>query len=252
MTKEEVMFLIRFICLIIQIVCFVVIIVCSIQTWICKREIQRIMNDKKNRPRKKKKFYFCQWLALHCRKPVVIVYGRRRSGKTFTVLQLVKKELKKKNRNIAVLCGKSSMAEFLYEESLHLNSDRNLKTANLDKDSRVIFYPTFDIKEAWRYGDVVPDILIADNCDDPVRFVGQHKYSTDHFANWNVKKVFITAIPMSNVCEQEFYDMLGKKNVKIFRWGLNCGPRLPKEFIREAKLKIKEADFNNEIKGECH
>lgn len=32
-------------------------------------------------------------------------------------------------------------------------------------------------------------------------------------------------------------------------WGLNCGPRLPKEFIREAKLKIKEADFNNEIKG---
>ena len=249
MTKEEVMFLIRFICLIIQIVCFVVIIVCSIRTWICKREIQRIMNDKKNRPRKKKKFYFCQWLALHCRKPVVIVYGRRRSGKTFTVLQLVKKELKKKNRNIAVLCGKSGMAEFLYEESLHLNSDRNSKIANSDKDSRVIFYPTFDIKEAWRYGDVVPDILIADNCDDPVRFVGQHKYSTDHFANWNVKKVFITAIPMSNVCEQEFYDMLGKKNVKIFRWGLNCGPRLPKEFIREAKLKMKEADFNNEIKG---
>lgn len=254
MTKEEVMFLIRFICLIIQIVCFVVIIVCSIRTWICKREIQRIVNNKKNRPRKKNKFYFCQWLALHCRKPVVIVYGRRRSGKTFTVLQLVKKEFKKKNRNIAVLCGNSSMARFLCDEFRYLNSDKvhfrsALKITNLDKDSCVTFYPTFDIKEAWRPGDVVPDILIADNCDDPIRFVGQHKYYNDHFANWNVKKVFITAIPMSNVCEQKFYDMLGKKNVKIFRWGLNCGPRLPKEFIREAKLKIKEADFNNEIKG---
>ena len=84
MTKEEVMFLIRFIGLIIQIVCFVVIIVCSIQTWICKREIQRIVNNKKNRPRKKNKFYFCQWLALHCRKPVVIVYGRSSTGKKGT------------------------------------------------------------------------------------------------------------------------------------------------------------------------
>ena len=129
------------------------------------------------------------------------------------------------------------MARFLRDGFRYLNSDMvhfcsALKITN--KDSYVTFYPTFDIKETWRPGDVVPDILIADNCDDPIKLVNQYKHLAEHTANWNVKKVFITAIPMSNVAdnEHEFYDVLGKKNVKIFRWGLNCGPRLSKEFLK--------------------
>ena len=101
MTKEEVMFVIQFACAIIQVVCLIYVTVCNIQIKIYKKRINKVVNEIKKPVKAKKqkyRFYLCQWLALHCRKPVVIVYGRRRSGKSFTALQLVKKEFKKKEQ----------------------------------------------------------------------------------------------------------------------------------------------------------
>lgn len=225
----------------IQIICVLIQIVCLISMMKDDKEIESLLKKsglkslKVKRP--KIKFYLCQWLALHCRKPIIIVYGRRRSGKTFTAFQLMKRAFRN-HKNIGVLCGNSTMAKWMYDESQTQIgvTERSVKNWQIwNENSRITFFPTFDIEKAYLPGSDIPDILIADECDDPVKLIMQNDYLANHYMNWKVKKIFITATPATNIDKKMMHETIGKDRVKIYRWGLHCGPRIPRKLLKEMK-----------------
>lgn len=229
------------------IICVLVQIVCLIFTTKISKETESLLKRESGLKsvkvkRQKPKFYLCQWLALHCKKPIVIVYGRRRSGKTFTVFRLMRKALKN-HKNIGVLCGNSTIARWMCSEfrcqiGVTEHSAMPLKIWN--QNSRITFFPTFDIAKAYSPGSDIPDILIADECDDPVKFIAQNDYLANHYPNWKVKKIFITATPTTNIDKKMLYETIGKDRVKIYRWGLHCGPRIPRKFLKEMKRGVSD------------
>lgn len=238
----------RIVLALIQIICALFQIVCLISMMKDNKEIESLFKKesglkslKEKRP--KTKFYLCQWLALHCRKPIVIVYGRRMSGKTFTVFQLIKRAFKN-HKEIGVLCGNSTRANWMYNEfqtkiGVTERSVKNWQIKN--KNSRITFFPTFDIVKAYLPGSNIPDILIADECDDPVKLIMQNDYLANHYPNWKVKKIFITATPTTNIDKKILYEAIGKNRMKIYRWGLHCGPRIPRKLLEELKGDVTNA-----------
>lgn len=114
-----------------------------------------------------------------------------------------------------------------------------LKIWNMN--SRITFFPTFDIAKAYPPGSDIPDILIADECDDPVKLIEQNDYLANHYPNWKVNKLFITATPTTNIDKKMLYETFGKDRVKIYRWGLHCGPRIPRKLLKEMKRGVTNA-----------
>lgn len=227
-----------------QIICALFQIVCLIFITKANKEIEsrlkkesRLKSLKVKRP--KTKFYLCQWFTLHCRKPIVIVYGRRGSGKTFTAFQLMKKAFKN-HKEIGVLYGNSIRAMWMYNESRYQIgvTERSVMNWQIkNENSRITFFPTFDIAKAYPPGFAIPDILIADECDDPLKLVMQNDYLVNYYPNWKVNKLFITATPTTNIDKKMFYEAIGKDRVKIYRWGLHCGPRIPRKLLKEMKKR---------------
>lgn len=226
----------------IQVICLVVQVSCLISIARDNKEIESLLKKESGQKsvkvkRPKTKFYLCQWLASHCRKPIVIVYGRRRSGKTFTVFQLMRKAFKN-HKDIGVLCGNSTRAKWMYNEfqtqiGITKRSAMALKFWNMN--SEITFFPTFDIAKAYPPGFNIPEILIADECDAPVKLIMQNDYLANHYPNWKVNKLFITATPTTNIDKKMLYEAIGKDRVKIYRWGLHCGPRIPRKLLKEMK-----------------
>lgn len=230
---KDILIITQIICVLIQIVCLIFITKAKKETESLFEKESGLKSLKVKRP--KIKFYLCQWLVLHCRKPVVIVYGRRRSGKTFTVFQLMRKAFEN-HKDIGVLCGNSTIARWMCNEfRCHLGvTDRSAMPLKIwNQNSRITFFPTFDIAKAYLPGSDIPDILIADECDDPVKFIARNDYIANHSANWSTKKIFITATPTTNIDKEMLYEAIGKDRVKIYRWGLHCGPRIPRKLLKE-------------------
>lgn len=231
----------------IQVVCLVVQVSCLISIERDYKEIESLLKKesglksvKVKRP--KTKFYLCQWLALHCRKPIVIVYGRRRGGKTFTVFQLMRKAFEN-HKDIGILCGNSTRAMWMYNEfQAQIGvTERSVKNWQIkNENSRITFFPTFDIAKAYPLDFTIPDILIADECDDPVKFIAYNDYLANHYTNWKVKKIFITATPTTNIDKKMMYETIGKDRVKIYRWGLHCGPRITRKLLKEMKRGVSD------------
>ena len=229
-----VLFLIQVVCLVFQVFCLISIERDNKEIDSLLKKISGLKSVKVKRP--KTKFYLCQWLALHCRKPIVIVYGRRSSGKTFTVFQLMRKAFKN-HKDIGVLCGDSPRAiwmynEFRYQIGVTKCSVMALKLRSMN--SRITFFPTFEISKAYPPGSDIPDILIADECDDPVKLIEQNDYLANHYPNWKVNKLFITATPTTNI-DKRCCTKPSEKTRKIYRWGLHCGPRIPRKLLKEMK-----------------
>ena len=231
----------------IQIICVLIQIVCLISMMKDNKEIESLLKKESGLKsvkvkRLKTKFYLCQWLALHCRKPIVIVYGRRRSGKTFTVFQLMSKAFEN-HKDIGVLCGNSIRAMWMYNESRYQIGVTERSVINWqikNENSRITFFPTFDIAKAYLPDSDIPDILIADDCDDPVKLIMQNDYLANHYPNWKVNKLFITATPTTNIDKKMLYEAIGKDRVKIYRWGLHCGPRIPRKLLKEMKRGVSD------------
>lgn len=238
----------RIVLILTQIICIFIQIVCLIFITKANKEIESqlkkesgLKSVKVKRP--KTKFYFCQWIALHCRKPIVIVYGRRRSGKTFTVFQLMRKAFKN-HKDIGVLCDNSIRAMWMHSEfrsQIGVTKCSNMALKIWNINSRITFFPTFDIAKAYPPGSDIPDILIADECDDPVKLIAQNDYLANHYPNWKVNKLFITATPTTNIDKKMLYETIGKDRVKIYRWGLHCGPRIPRKLLKELKGDVTNA-----------
>ena len=230
----------KIILFIIQVVCLVVQVSCLISIARDNKEIESLFEKKSGLKslkvkRPKIKFYLCQWLALHCRKPIVIVYGRRRSGKTFTVFQLMRKAFKN-HKDIGVLCDNSIRAMWTHSEfrsQIGVTKCSNMALKIWNMNSRITFFPTFDIAKAYPPGSDIPDILIADECDDPVKLIAQNDYLANYYPTWKVNKLFITATPTTNIDKKMLYEAIGKDRVKIYRWGLYCGPRIPRKLLKE-------------------
>lgn len=230
-----------------QVVCLVVQISCLISIRKDGKEIESLFKResglksvKVKRP--KTKFYLCQWFALHCRKPIVIVYGRRRSGKTFTVFQLMRKAFEN-HKDIGILCGNSTRAMWMYNESRYQIgvTERSVKNLQIKNgNSRITFFPTFDIFKAYLPGFDIPDILIADECDAPLKLIRHNDFLANHYPNWKVNKLFITATPTTNIDKKMLYETIGKDRVKIYRWGLHCGPRIPRKLLKEMKRGVSD------------
>jgi len=237
----------RIVLALIQIICALFQIVCLISITKANKEIESRFKKESGLKslkvkRQKTKFYLCQWFALHCRKPIVIVYGRRRSGKTFTVFQLMRKAFEN-HKEIGVLCGNSIRAMWMYNKSRYQIGVTERSVMNLqikNENSRITFFPTFDIAKAYLPGSDIPGILIADDCDDPVKLIAQNDYLANHQPNWKVKKIFITATPTTNIDKKMLYEAIGKDRVKIYRWGLHCGPRIPRKLLEEIKRGVSD------------
>lgn len=231
----------KIILFLIQVVCLVVQVSCLISIERDNKEIESLLKKSGLKSvrvkRPKTKFYFCQWLALHCRRPIIIVYGRRRSGKTFTAFKFMSRAFKN-HKEIGVLCGISVRAIWMYNESRYQIgvTERSVENWQIkNENSRITFFPTFDIAKAYPPGSDIPDILIAGECDEPLKLIAQNDYLANHYPNWNVNKLFITATPTTNIDKKMLYKTIGKDRVKIYRWGLHCGPRIPRKLLKEMK-----------------
>lgn len=106
-----------------------------------------------------------QWLVLHCKKPLVIVYGARATGKTVCAMKVAAKYLKQ-GLNVDFIYATTAQAKQGFDYFRNLYSEDftyNRQTKEISFNGHTLnFIATNVVEETLREQAVFPDVVIFD------------------------------------------------------------------------------------------
>lgn len=199
-----------------------------------------------------KKTIFRQWLALKCRKPIVVVIGARRTGKSYTAIQLAKKSIVKGD-SVCVLSPTTALARDVFNSTVNSGlkpncfvDKSNHAITDCKTKAKIKFKAGSDFDLLFPYNEKLPDVLIIDETFSPIRILTQIDYLQNK-RNWKYKKIFIAYTPVRFISKKIFKDLYGNK-IKVYVWKNNNKLKQDQIFINGNPLQISKV-FKIEEKG---
>lgn len=180
---------------------------------------------------------FRQWRAIHCNKKRVVVFGARRTGKSYTAERAALKYFKRGN-NVIFLVDNLRHGQFRFNSLCSIVSRKNIRITRINyliesfksKNSIkfVLNNEEFD-KLVWFSNKYRSEsiVIVADEISD-IPALLHHITFNEHRFHLDIKKIFITGTPIPTSSEK-FIKAVDNR-IKVFTW--KCKNKTIKELMK--------------------